>query len=207
MKILISGSTGLLGTALMQSMHEQGHETARLVRPGTEGRLREISNSSMQPGTQKSGTPRNVLWDPVAGLLDNSAEGANVVVHLAGASIADSRWTPARKHVLQESRVAATRHLVGALGRLRQPPQIFIAASAIGFYGDRGDEELTEDSAPGTDFLAQLTRNWEAESARAKDFGARVVILRISIRTRPTIWNFDAVFRFQCRHSRSRRKR
>jgi uncharacterized protein (TIGR01777 family) len=122
-----------------------------------------------------------VVWDPVAGQLDAGADGADAVVHLAGASIADGRWTPARKRVLQESRIAATRHLVHALGKLQHPPQVFVASSAIGFYGDRGDEELTEDSAPGNDFLAQLTHDWEAESSRAKDFGARVVTPRFGI--------------------------
>jgi uncharacterized protein len=172
MKVLISGSTGLIGAALLETLQSEGHEAARLVRPETQARLRN---------TPAIGGPRDVLWDPVAGLLDHSAEGANVVVHLAGASIAEGRWTPARKRALQESRIAATRHLVGALGRLRQPPQVFIGASAIGFYGNRGDEELTEESAPGNDFLAQLTADWEAESARAKEFGARVVIPRFGI--------------------------
>src|SRR5205085_7013365 len=106
---------------------------------------------------------RAVLWSPNAGLLGSDAEGADAVVHLAGASIAEGRWSAARKRTLRDSRVAATRSLVGALGRLRRPPKVFIAASAIGYYGNRGDEELTESSAPGTDFLAQLSRDWETE--------------------------------------------
>jgi uncharacterized protein len=172
MRILISGSTGLLGTALLDALQEQGQEAARLVRPDTQARLRDAPSTGLQ---------RSVLWDPETGLLDYSAEGADVVVHLAGASIAEGRWTPARKHILRDSRVAATRHLVTALGRLRQPPQVFVAASAIGYYGSRGDEELTEDSAPGSDFLADLTQDWETESARAQNFGARVAMLRFGI--------------------------
>jgi hypothetical protein len=100
---------------------------------------------------------------------------------LAGASIAGHRWTEPWKRELRDSRVAATHHLIASLRRLQRPPQIFIAASAIGFYGDRGDEELTESSPAGTDFLAQLAADWEAESARAAELGARVVILRFGV--------------------------
>src|SRR5205085_1626975 len=114
-------------------------------------------------------------------VLDSSADRANAVVHLAGASIAGQRWTESRKRMLRQSRLDATRHLVAALGRLRRPPQVFIAASAIGIYGDRGDEVLTEESSPGSGFLAQLSRDWEKESNRAAEFGARVVILRFGI--------------------------
>ena len=162
----------MLGTAVIESLQAQGHEIARLVRPATQKRLQDVA----RPGEQ-----RNVLWDPVAGLLESRAEESNVVINLAGASIGEGRWTAARKRLLEESRVAATRHLVGALGKLRQPPQVFVAASAVGYYGDRGDEELTEESAPGNDFLARLCRNWEAESLLAKEFGARVVLLRCGI--------------------------
>ena len=172
MSILISGSTGLLGSALLDDLRRQGQETSRLVRPATQTRLRDLPHPTGQ---------RNVLWDPVAGLLDSSAEDASAVVHLAGASIGDQRWTAARKRVLHQSRVAATKHLVKALGRLRRPPRVFVAASAIGFYGNRGDEVLTEESAAGNDFLAQLSRDWETESARAAEFGARVVVLRFGI--------------------------
>ena len=178
MKILISGSTGLLGTALTEALHNQGHEIARLVRPQTQSQLRGAPSPDRN---QSSKTHDDVLWNPAANLLDDSADGANVVVHLAGASIGEGRWTPARKRILQDSRIAATRQLVAALGRLGNPPQVFVAASAIGFYGNRGDEELTEDSAPGNDFLAQLTRDWETQSNRAKEFGARVVTPRFGV--------------------------
>jgi len=171
-RILISGSTGLVGSAVVDSLSHQGHDLIRLVRPSTEVR---------KPGTNPSGELSEVLWNPQSGLLSSHAEGAEAVIHLAGASIAGQRWTAAWKRELRDSRVAATRYLVASLRGLHRPPQIFIAASAIGFYGDRGDEELTESSAPGTDFLARVTVDWEAESSRAAEFGARVVILRFGV--------------------------
>jgi uncharacterized protein (TIGR01777 family) len=173
MRLLISGSTGLIGTALLDGLREQKYELARLVRPSTRNR---------PAGRARSPEPLSVAWDPVAGTLDAAASGADAVVHLAGASISGGRWTAARKRLLAQSRIAATRQLLEALSRLANPPRIFIAASAIGFYGDRGDEELTESSAPGRDFLADLCVGWEAESARAAAIlGARVVILRLGI--------------------------
>jgi uncharacterized protein (TIGR01777 family) len=170
MKILITGSSGLVGTALLDSLRTQGHEIVRLVRPAAQ---RDPDSSPAKEW--------KALWDPNAPAFDSAAEGADAFVHLAGASIGDARWTAARKRVLYESRVAATRPLVDALAKLRRPPRVFIAASAIGFYGDRGEEDLTETSSPGTDFLAVLSRDWEAESMRAADFGARVAILRIGL--------------------------
>ena len=172
MKILVSGSTGLVGSAVADILAHQGHELIRLVRPGT-----VISGEQ----TTSPAESKNVLWNPGSGLLDSRAEGADAVIHLAGASIAGHRWTPAWKRELRESRVTATRNLITSLCQFRRPPQIFIAASAIGFYGSRGDEELTESSLPGTGFLARLTADWEAESSRAADFGARVIILRFGI--------------------------
>jgi uncharacterized protein (TIGR01777 family) len=171
MRILVSGSTGLVGTALKTALRDQGDQVDSLVRPETRAGQR----------TRSAREERDVLWNPATGLLDSSAEGADAVVHLAGSPIAAGRWTSARKRLLRESRIPGTRNLVGALGRLRRPPTVFVAASAIGYYGGRGDEQLTENSAPGTDFLAQLSRDWEAESSRAADFGARVVIVRFGI--------------------------
>lgn len=172
MRLLISGSTGLVGAALLELFRQQGHDVSRLVRPSTRNR---------QAGRMKSPQPSSVAWDPIAGVLDPAATGADAVVHLAGAPIGEGRWTASRKRLLVDSRVAATRQLVAALAQLPQPPRVFIAASAIGFYGDRGDEELTESSASGHDFLADLCSDWEAESARAAAFGARVVLLRFGI--------------------------
>lgn len=172
MRVLITGSTGLVGAALLNAFREQKYDLTRLVRPATR------NPAAARP---RSLGPQTLAWDPVAGHLDAAASGADAVVHLAGASIADGRWTAPRKRLLRESRVAATRQLVDALGRLDKPPKVFIAASAIGFYGDRGDEELTESSASGQDFLAEVCRGWEGESSRAAAFGARVVILRFGI--------------------------
>ena len=170
MRILVSGSTGFLGTALVETLERQGHAVARLVRPAT---------------TQKNaagGHAQAIQWDPVASQFDAAgAEGADALIHLAGASIAGGRWNASRKALLRSSRIDATRHLIGALAKLQRPPRVMVAASAIGYYGDRGDETLTEASASGNDFLAGLCREWEAETARGAEFGARVVNLRFGI--------------------------
>ena len=170
MRILVSGSTGFLGTALVESLEGQGHSVARLVRPGT-----ALKSAG---GVQAQG----IAWDPVAGQFDAPpAEGADALVHLAGASIAGGRWNASRKELLRTSRIDATRHLIGALARLQRPPRVIVAASAIGYYGNRGDETLTEASAPGNNLLAELCREWESETARGAGFGARVVNLRFGI--------------------------
>lgn len=171
MRVLISGSTGFVGTALVEKLSGEGHTVARLVRRGTQ-RMAAAAGREVQ----------EVRWDPVAGDFDAAAaEGANALVHLAGASIAGGRWNAARKQLLRTSRVDATRHLIGALAKLQRPPGVIVAASAIGFYGNRGEESLTEASAPGNDFLAGLCREWEAEAARGAEFGARVVHARFGI--------------------------
>lgn len=161
-----------MGSAVIDALNRQGHDLTRLVRPETALRTRRATPSRELP---------QIPWNPQSGLLNSHAEGVEAIIHLAGASIAGHRWTPAWKRELRDSRVSATRNLIASLRRLRRPPQIFIAASAIGFYGNRGDEELTESSPSGTDFLAQLTVDWEAESARAAELGARVVILRFGV--------------------------
>jgi uncharacterized protein (TIGR01777 family) len=170
MRILVSGSTGFLGTSLIETLEREGHTIARLVRP--DAKQRNAAGAFAQ----------TVRWDPVAGQFDAAtAEGADALVHLAGASIADGRWNASRKRLLQMSRIDATRHLMGALSKLQRPPASIVAASAIGYYGNRGDETLTEASAPGSDFLAKLCCDWEAETARGAEFGARVVSLRFGI--------------------------
>jgi uncharacterized protein (TIGR01777 family) len=103
------------------------------------------------------------------------------LVHLAGASIAGGRWNASRKSLLRTSRIDATRHLMQALSKLQRPPRVIVAASAVGYYGNRGDETLTEASVPGKDFLAELCREWESETARGTEFGSRVVSLRFGI--------------------------
>lgn len=164
MKILISGASGLTGRALTGILRAQGHRVARLVRPG---------------GVSSAG---DITWDPVAATIESPAiEGTDAVVHLSGARIDKSRWTPARKAVLRSSRIDTTRVLVDALASLRQKPRVFVSASAIGCYGDRGDEILTESSAIGTDFLSLLVRDWEAEATRAERSGIRSVLLRFGV--------------------------
>lgn len=169
MRILISGATGLIGSAVTRRARDLGDEPVRLARPTVSKR------------TPMSGDPQSISWDPAAGTLDSRAEGADAMVHLAGASIAQGRWTERRKRVLQDSRVEATRQIVSALRKLSRPPRVFVAASAVGFYGNRGDEILSETSSPGCDFLAELVRDWEAESRAAADWGARVVLLRFGV--------------------------
>jgi len=170
MRILVSGSTGFLGTELVETLEQQGHAVGRLMRPGT-----------ARKSTARA-DPQAVQWDPVAGQFDAAvAEGAEALIHLAGASIAGGRWNASRKELLRTSRIDATRHLIGALAKLRRPPRVIVAASAIGYYGNRSDETLTEASAPGNDFLAVACQEWEAEAARGAEFGARVVSLRFGI--------------------------
>lgn len=167
MKIVISGSSGLVGTALVNSLRSGGHEICRLVRSGS---------ASFADGTKL------IRWEPPTGSIDLPAlENADAVVHLAGASIAGGRWTTTRKELLRRSRVDATRHLIAGLAQLKHKPRVFIAASAIGFYGNRGDEVLTEASPPGNDFLAHICRAWETESANAEREGIRAVMLRFGI--------------------------
>ncbi len=164
MKVLVSGSSGLVGSALCRALQSDGHSAGRLARSG----------NAPEPG--------DVRWDPAAGELDlAAAEGAEAVVHLAGASIAAGRWNAERKRVIRDSRVEATRLLVTALSKLKRRPTVLVSASAIGYYGDRGEEELTEQSVPGSDFLAQVARDWEAEAARAEQAGIRVVCLRFGV--------------------------
>jgi uncharacterized protein (TIGR01777 family) len=166
----VSGSTGFLVTSLIAALERDGHQIVRLMRP--ESAQRETSNARTQ----------TVRWDPVAGQFDaEAAERADALVHLAGASIAGGRWSASRKNLLRTSRIEATRHLLVALSRLKYPPRVIVASSATGYYGDRGDETLSETSVPGGGFLSALCREWEAETARGAEFGARVVMLRFGI--------------------------
>jgi uncharacterized protein (TIGR01777 family) len=164
MKVLISGGSGLVGGALTGALRADGHTVRYLVRPGGKA------------------APGDVQWNPLSALVDVPAmEGFDAVVNLNGASIADGRWTSKRKTILRGSRVDSTRVLVDALSHLKQPPRVFVCASATGYYGNRGDEVLTETSGYGNDFLAILCRAWEGEAARASSSGIRTVIARFGI--------------------------
>ena len=164
MKVLISGGSGLVGTALTECLRSEGHTVALLVRPG---------------GDASAG---DIRWDPASGFINtNAMEGADAVVNLNGASIGGGRWNAARKKILRSSRIDATRVLVDAFARLKQKPQVFVSASAIGYYGNRGDEVLTESSAGGNDFLADTCRDWETEALRAQSSGIRTVVARFGV--------------------------
>ncbi len=162
MKILVAGSSGLLGTALCSRLEREGHEVVRLVRrQPAEGELR---------------------WDPEAGALDPDAlEGIEAAVHLGGRNIAAGRWTVPVKEQLRQSRVQTTHLLAARLAGLAAPPQVLVCASAIGIYGNRCAEELDEGSDLGAGFLAELGRAWEGASAAATAAGIRVVQARLGI--------------------------
>jgi uncharacterized protein (TIGR01777 family) len=168
MKILVTGATGLVGTALVAALAREGHTVCRLVRSGTK-------STGGTVGTF------DVPWDPETGSLGGAAVGAEAVVNLGGASIVAGRWTNLRKKLLRTSRVDSTRALVAALKKMNAKHDVLVSASAVGFYGNRGDEILTEESAPGNDFLGNLAKDWEAEALRAEEFGTRVVLARFGI--------------------------
>lgn len=170
MNILVSGSHGLIGTALVRRLEIAGHRVVPLVRAGTAGGT----------GVSETGVP----WHPGQGVLDRDTLARHgpyhAVVHLAGAGIGDRRWNPSRRQEILASRVGPTRLLAEAVAALDPVPPVLVSASAVGYYGDRGDEELTEQSDPGTGFLADVCRQWEAATAPA-DEATRVVHLRTGI--------------------------
>jgi uncharacterized protein (TIGR01777 family) len=160
MNIVVSGSTGVIGSALTQALNRRDHEVVPLVR-------RRVS-----PGEKA------VAWDPERGSIDRAGlAGADAVIHLAGENVF-GRWSPAKKQRISDSRVKGTCLLSDALAGLQRPPATLLAASAIGYYGDRGDEPVTEESGPGEDFLAHVARDWEAATAAATRAGIRVVNMR-----------------------------
>jgi len=168
MKILIAGSSGLVGTALGSVLARAGHTVCRLVRP---------QSAAGEGATEGFAVARN----PGTGELGGAGVGADAVVNLAGASIADGRWSKQRKELLRASRIDTTRALVNALAKMNARPSVLVSASAIGFYGNRGDETLTEESKPGTGFLSGLSQEWEAEALKAEALGIRVVLARFGI--------------------------
>jgi hypothetical protein len=168
MRVIVTGSTGLVGSALVRSLLADGHEVTRLVRGGAQG--------FRAPGTTA------VHWDPERGEIDaGELEGHDAAVHLAGESIAEGRWDDEKKRRILESRVKGTQLIAGALAGLNAKPKVLVSASAVGFYGDRGDEVVREESASGTDFLSEVCREWEKATLQASQAGLRVVHLRIGV--------------------------
>lgn len=163
MKVLISGSHGLVGSTLIKSLESDGHELVRLVR---------------HPPTGAS----EIEWSPQRySIALARLEGFDAVIHLAGESIAEGRWNEEKKRRIRESRVKGTRLLSDSLANIKHPPKSFLCASAIGYYGNRGDEILTESSPPGDDFLAEVCVEWEKASEEAVQKGIRTVNLRFGI--------------------------
>ncbi len=161
-RIAITGASGLVGRRLCEVLRADGHEVVRLVRRAPAG-------------------PDEVLWDPARSQLDPAAlEGTDALVHLSGESIASGRWSPARKRRILESRTVTTRLVASTLARLASKPAL-VAASAIGYYGDRGGEWLDETSRPGHGFLPEVCVEWERACAAAREAGLRVVNVRIGV--------------------------
>jgi uncharacterized protein (TIGR01777 family) len=169
MKILITGSSGLVGGALADELKQAGHTVCRLVRPGS------------QTKANRGDEGFEVAWNPATGELGAAAVGADAVVNLAGASITNGRWTAARKKELLSSRVDTTRALVKALARMAARPSVLVSASAIGIYGNRNDEILSEESSPGSGFLSEVAEEWEREAEKGTALGIRVVRARFGV--------------------------
>jgi uncharacterized protein (TIGR01777 family) len=166
MKVVVTGSTGLVGRALVRSLLSGGHEVTRLVRGGAQ--------EFRAPGTKA------VQWEPDRGVVNAAElEGHDAAVHLAGDPIAEGRWDEEKKRRILESRVKGTRLLAETLAGLKEKPRVLVSASATGFYGDRGEESLREESASGEDFLSEVCREWEKATLAASQAGIRVVHLRI----------------------------
>lgn len=164
MKVLVTGSTGLIGSRVCAHLVSSGHAVHRLVR------------SQPDPAGGKW------VWDPTGGTLDSkSLEGVDAVIHLAGENVAKGRWTEEKKKNIRESRVRSTRLLSDTLAASPDKPKTFICASAIGFYGDRGDEVLTEESPPGTGFFPEVCQDWEEATRSAAEAGIRVANVRIGV--------------------------
>ena len=165
MRVAVTGSSGLIGSAVVRRLNSAGHQVIGVVRTP--------SSSGSQP---------QVAWDPTSGRIDDDAfEGVDAVLHLAGEPIAARRWSPEQKQRIADSRLQGTSLLADALAGLDDPPTVLVSASAIGFYGDRGDERLTEESARGDGFLAEVCAGWEAATESAGRAGIRVVLARTGV--------------------------
>lgn len=164
-RILVSGMSGPIGTALLPTLKSNGARITRLVRSS---------------GKYSSADEQQIPWDPAQPITPESVSGFDAVIHLAGESIV-GRWTDAKKKEIRDSRVNATTHLAQALARSKHKPQVFVCSSAIGYYGDRGDEVLNEQSTPGMGFLTEVCRDWEAAAQPAADAGIRTISIRTGI--------------------------
>ena len=165
MRILITGASGLIGKALRPTLEAKGYEL--------------ILASRREPPDD-----RHIQWSPDTGFADADVarlEGLDAVIHLAGENVSGLRWTEEKKKAIRDSRVFGTRSLIETFDKLKAKPKAIISGSAIGFYGDRGDEVMTESSAPGKTYLSEVCKEWEAESRRAEDMGIRTVLLRTGI--------------------------
>lgn len=163
MHVAITGASGLIGSSLQALLTTGGHRVTSLVR-------------------RKAASDREAQWDPATGLVDLDAlKDVDAVIHLAGDNIAQGRWTQAKKQKIRDSRVAATDNLVSSFSKLSKTPRIFICASAIGFYGDRGTETLDENAAVGDGFLAEVVKDWEQAATTATSLGCRVVLARLGV--------------------------
>jgi uncharacterized protein (TIGR01777 family) len=176
MKVVIAGGSGFLGNALAWTWAEEGHDVRVLTRSLQAGEARHESGT---------GTPgiTNVGWAPDGqqGMLGRELDGAAAVVNLAGASVNGGRWSPARKQALRDSRMLSTTSLVAAIAAAPSPPPVLVSASGVGYYGDRGSAAVSEDAAPGDDFMAHLCVEWESEALRAPSDRVRVVLLRTGL--------------------------
>lgn len=163
MRVAVTGASGLIGTALVPALRERGHEVLRLVR--------------RDPAAHDE-----VRWDPESGEVDLAAlHGIDGVIHLAGAGVGDKRWTPAYKRTILLSRVNGTDTISRAMAHLEPKPRVLVSGSAIGYYGDTGDREVTETSPQGAGFLADVVAQWEAAAAPAQDAGIRVAFARTGL--------------------------
>jgi uncharacterized protein (TIGR01777 family) len=184
--LLVTGSSGLIGSALLERLSNGGHRVTRLVRQS----LRPASDAGPGEWAPANPTTNDVHWDPSQGMIDldglESAGPFDGVVHLAGAGIGDKRWSPARKQAVLDSRTGSTGLLVTSLLQLAPRPPVLISASAVGYYGDGGERELTEEAPQGAGFLAELCGLWERAATPAADAGIRTVNLRSGIVLAPS---------------------